>query len=119
MTVTFKGNYSGSLSKTFKINPKKAKLSKVKAGKKAFTASWEKQSTHTTGYQLQYSTSKSFKNAKTKTVSKSKTSKKITGLKAKKKYYVRIRTYKTVQQNGKAINIYSSWSKTRSVKTKG
>ena len=114
VTVTFKGNYSGSLSKTFKINPKKTKLSKVKANKKGFTASWEKQTTQTTGYQLQYSTSKSFKNAKTKTVSKSKTSKKITGLKAKKKYYVRIRTYKTV--DGKKY--YSKWSSAKSVTTK-
>ena len=114
VTVTFKGNYSGSLSKTFKINPKKTKLSKVKAGKKGFTASWSKQTAQTTGYQLQYSTSKSFKNAKTKTVSKSKTSKKITGLKAKKKYYVRIRTYKTV--DGKKY--YSKWSDSKTVTTK-
>ena len=39
-------------------------------------------------------------------------------VKSKKKYYVRIRTYKTVKANGKAQKIYSSWSKTRTVKTK-
>ena len=114
-TVTFKGNYSGSLSKTFKINPKNTKLSKVTATKNGFIAKWSKQTAQTTGYQLQYSTSKSFKNAKTKTVSGSKnTGRKITGLKAKKKYYVRVRTYKTV--DGKKY--YSKWSNAKSVTTK-
>ena len=71
--------------------------------------------TQTTGYQLQYSTSSKFKGAKTVTITKNKTtSKKISKLKAKKKYYVRVRTYKTV---GKT-KYYSSWSKVKSVKTK-
>ena len=53
------------------------------------------------------------------TVSKNKTtSKKISKLKAKKKYYVRVRTYKTVKVNGKNTKIYSSWSKAKTVKTK-
>ena len=37
---------------------------------------------------------------------------------AKKKYYVRIRTYKNVKFNGKTVKVYSSWSKSKSVKTK-
>ncbi|MBR7060810.1 MAG: fibronectin type III domain-containing protein [Eubacterium sp.] len=116
VTLTFKGNYSGSLSKTFKINPKSTKLSKVSAGKKSFTAKWSKQSAQTTGYQLQYAANKKFTKSKvTKTVSKNKTtSKKISGLKANKKYYVRIRTYKVV--DGKKY--YSKWSSAKSVTAK-
>ena len=119
VTIKFKGNYSGTVKKTFTIKPKATTLSKVTAGKKAFTVKWKKQATQTTGYQIQYSTSSKFKGAKTVTVSKNKTtSKKITKLKAKKKYYVRVRTYKTVKVNGKNTKIYSSWSKVKTVKTK-
>jgi len=117
-TVTIKGKdyYTGTIKKTFKINPKGTSLSSVSAKKKAFTVKWKKQATQTTGYQIQYSTDKKFKkNNKTVTVSKNKTtSKSISKLKAKKKYYVRIRTYKTV---GKT-KYYSSWSKVKTVTTK-
>jgi hypothetical protein len=47
-----------------------------------------------------------------------KTSTAIKNLKGKKKYYVRIRTYKNVKFNGKTVKVYSSWSKSKSVKTK-
>lgn len=117
--ITFKGNYSGSKILYFTIKPKATTLSSVKAKSKGFTVKWKKQATQTTGYQIQYSTSSKFTGAKTVTVSSSKTtSKKISKLKAKKKYYVRIRTYKTVKVNGKSTNIYSSWSKAKTVKTK-
>jgi len=113
--ITFKGKYSGSKTLYYTIKPKATSLSKLTAGKKRFVAKWKKQTSQTTGYQIQYSTNKNFKSAKTVTVSKNKTtSKSITNLKAKKKYYVRIRTYKTV---GNA-KYYSSWSKVKSVKTK-
>ena len=119
VTIKFKGNYSGTVKKTFTIKPKTTTLSKVTAGKKAFTVKWKKQATQTTGYQIQYSTSSKFKGAKIVTVSKNKTtSKKISKLKAKKKYYVHVRTYKTVKVNGKNTKIYSSWSKVKTVKTK-
>ncbi|WP_294955217.1 hypothetical protein [uncultured Eubacterium sp.] len=63
--------------------------------------------------------SKFTKGVKSYTVSKNKTvSKKITKLKGKKKYYVRVRTYKTVKVNGKSTKIYSSWSKAKAVTTK-
>lgn len=115
LTVTGINAYSGSIKKTYKINPKGTSLSKVTAGKKAFTATWKKQTTKTTGYQIQYSTSSKFKNAKTVTVKKNKTTKTtVKKLKAKKKYYVRIRTYKTVGKK----KYYSSWSKAKAVKTK-
>ena len=113
--ITFKGNYSGTVTKYFTIKPKSTSISSLKAGSKKFTVKWKKLTTQTTGYQIQYSTSSSFKNAKTVTVSKNKTtSKTISKLKAKKKYYVRIRTYKTV--NG--TKYYSSWSAKKSITTK-
>lgn len=118
--VTFKGKYKGTvLKKTFQIVPKSTKISKVKASKKGFTVTWRKQKTQTSGYQIQYSTSSKFKNAKTITVKKNTdTSEKITKLKAKKKYYVRVRTYKTVKVNGKSKKIYSAWSAKKVVTTK-
>lgn len=115
VTIKFKGNYSGTVKKTFTIKPKATSISKLTAKSKGFTVKWKKLTTQTTGYQIQYSTSSKFTNAKTVTVSKnSTTSKTISKLKAKKKYYVRVRTYKTV--NGKKI--YSAWSKAKSVTTK-
>ena len=114
--IKFKGDYYGSYTKTFKINPKGTSLSKPTAKKKGFTVKWKKQTTQTSGYQIQYATNSKFtKNKKTVTVKGNKnTSKTVTGLKAKKKYYVRVRTYKTV--NGKKY--YSSWSKYKTVTTK-
>ena len=118
--VTLKGNYSGSTSMTYNINPKGTSVSKVKAAKKGFKVTWKKQATQTTGYQVQYSTNKNFKKGnKTVTVSKNKTtSKSVSKLSAKKKYYVRVRTYKTVKVNGKSVKLYSGWSKAKSVTTK-
>ncbi|MCM1284986.1 MAG: fibronectin type III domain-containing protein [Acetobacter sp.] len=121
VTIKFKGSYSGTVTKTFTIKPKSTSISKVTAGKKKFTVKWKKLTSQTTGYQIQYSTSSKFtaKTTKTVTVSKNKTtSKSVSKLKAKKKYYVRVRTYKTVKVNGKNTKIYSSWSKAKTVTTK-
>ena len=117
--VTLEGNYSGSKSMTYNINPKGTSVSKVKAAKKGFKVTWKKQAIQTTGYQVQYSTSSKFKSAKTVTISKNKTtSKSVSKLSAKKKYYVRVRTYKTVKIGGKSVKLYSGWSKAKSVTTK-
>lgn len=97
------------------VKPKKTSIKKLSKGKKKFTVTCAKVS-GVKGYQIQYSTDKKFKkNNKSVTVTKQKTTKAtVKKLKSKKKYYVRVRTYKTV--NGKKI--YSSWSKVKSVKTK-
>ncbi|MGN0533752.1 MAG: leucine-rich repeat protein [Eubacterium sp.] len=117
--ITFKGNYSGTKTLYFYVKPKATSISSVSAGSKKFTVKWKKQATQTTGYQIQYSTSSKFSKAKTVTVGKnSTTSKTVSKLSAKKKYYVRVRTYKTVKINGKATKIYSSWSKAKAVTTK-
>ena len=81
----------------------------------AFTVRWKKQSVQTTGYQIQYAANSSFRNAKIVTIPSAKTiSRTISRLGKKKKYFVRIRTYKIV---GKT-KYYSAWSKEKSVKTK-
>lgn len=94
--------------------PNGTSITKLTSAKKAFTAQW-KQNKTVTGYQLEYSTSSKFKNAKTVTFKKNKTLKTtVKKLKANKKYYVRIRTYKTIS----GVKYYSSWSKAKTVKAK-
>lgn len=114
--VTFKGNYKGSKSLTYKINPVKVAISSLTAGSKSFTAKWAKKTSEVTGYQLQYSTSDRFKTGnKTVTITKNSTVKKqIKNLKAGKKYFARIRTYKTVGN----VKFYSEWSAKKAVTTK-
>lgn len=99
--------------KTIKaLMPQKTTLKKLKAGKKAFTVAWTKKTY--SGYQIRYSLKSSMKSATYKSVSVSKTSFKVKKLKRRKKYYVQIRTYKTV--DGKKC--YSAWSSVKKVKTK-
>lgn len=90
---------------------------KAKAGRKKLTLSWKKLS-GAAGYQLQISTKKNFKGAKKISVSKVKKSYTKKRLKAKKKYYIRIRAYKTYTNvQGKKLKVYGKW-KTISRKTK-
>lgn len=140
ITITGKGNYTGKLTVNFTINKKssapsgattvngdyvnqkykKANISSLKKGKKSISVKWKKVKS-VKGYQIEYSTSKKFtkKTSKKVLVSKQKkTSTAIKNLKAKKTYYVRIRTYKNVKFNGKTVKVYSNWSKSKSVKTK-
>lgn len=113
--INFKGNYEGSLTKSFNINPKGTKLSKVKAAKKKATVKWKKQGKNVKGYQIQYSMDKQFSSGvKTKTASSKKSSVTIKKLKSKKVYYVRIRTY----QNASGGKCYSEWSAVKKVKIK-
>ena len=109
VTIKLKGNYAGTKAVLFKINPKPTALVKLTPSSKKMTVKWKKQATHVTGYQIQYATDRKFtKNKKTVTVKGAKaTAKTITKLIGGKKYYVHIRTYKTV----KGKNYYSAWSK--------
>lgn len=115
--IKFKGNYSGTEYLTFKINPGKTSVKKLTAYRKSLRVSIKKKSTHVTGYQIQYSTSKTFKEkyTKSKTIKNYRTTYvTLKSLKAKKTYYVRVRTYKTV--DGKKY--YSAWSNYKYKKTK-
>ena len=99
----------------FATNIPSTTITSVKAKSEAFTIKWKKK-TNIAGYQIQYSANSKFKKGnKTIKIKKAKTvSKKITGLKPSKKYYVRIRTYKIVNKK----TYYSSWSKKKNVTTK-
>lgn len=98
---------------TFKILPPKTLLTGLKKANRSFTASWKK-NIQATGYQIQYAADSRFtKERKTFTVGKqSATRYKISGLKNKKTYYVRIRSYKRV---GKKV-LYSSWSTVKKIR---
>ena len=109
-------NYYSPWSATLNspTSPAGTSISKVSGAKKAFTAQWKKQS-NATGYQIQYSTNAKFSKAKVVTIKSNKTLKyTLNKLSAKKTYYVRIRTYKTISK----VNYFSTWSKTYKVKTK-
>lgn len=113
VTVTFSGNYSGTVTKNFNIVkkeafPKKVTGLKVTSGKKAFTVSWKKGSKNTKGYEIEYSTSKKFDDAKKIKIKKASTlTKTVKKLTSKASYYVRIRAY---GKTGK-ITLYSDWVK--------
>lgn len=117
VTIKFKGNYCGTVKKKFTIVPKGTSISKITSKKKGIILKWKKQTAQTTGYEIAYSTDSKFskKNTKIVPVGKNKTtSKSVSKLKDKKKYYVRIRTYKKI--GGRKY--YSDWSKVRNVNTK-
>lgn len=115
VTIAFTGLTLGAPSYAANRKPSSTSVTSVKAINNGFTVKWKKKSC--TGYQIQYSTSKKFakKGTKVLKVNKAKTtSKTVKKLKAKKKYYVRVRAYKTVKKK----NYYSKWTKTYKVTTK-
>lgn len=113
--ITVKGAEGSIVYKTFKIKPKPTTIKKLTAKNDAFKVEWGKKTTQSTGYQIRYSTSKSFSTYKDVLIEKdTTTSKTIKKLKSKKTYYVKVRTYKVT--DGKKY--YSSWSSVKSVKTK-
>lgn len=120
VTIQFRGNYSGTETRTFRISPKKTAIVRLYAGRKRFTIKWQKQKNQVDGYEIAYSISSKFPKKTTKTVvaGKNASSKIVSKLKAGKKYYVRIRAYKTVKIQGKQKKLYAGWSKVKTVKVK-
>lgn len=118
VTVTFKNSsdkYRGKMTTSFNINPKGTYITKLTKGNESFTVKWKKGGNQITGYQIRYCEDNdmswaSYKNIK----SRSKVSTKISNLWEDQKYYVQIRTYKTV--NGKKF--FSPWSKKKTIRTK-
>lgn len=114
-TVAGLGFYTGTKTVKFYIVPKGTSIRSIKGIKKGFNVKWNKQTEQTTGYQVRYATKKSMKGAKKVLVNGNlKQSLKKKKLSSGKKYYVQVRTYKSV--NG--TKYYSSWSKKKFVKTK-
>ena len=89
-----------------KITKKKPLVKKIKLTVKKVT--------NATGYEFKYSTNKKFKKKLTKTKITSKNVILLKKLKRKKKYFIKVRAYTTV--NGKKV--YGKWSKKISVKSK-
>ena len=115
VNVKMKNKYCGSKTLSFKIVPKATKIIQVIKKKKALSISWKKQKKQVSGYQIQVSTSRKFKSKKTKNISgMKKNSTTVSKLKSRKKYYIRIRTWK--KKNRKKY--YSAWSKVKIGKTK-
>ena len=116
---TFKGYSAWSGAKGIDTKPNSTSLKSVSGSKKTLKATWSKVA-GVTGYEVQVATNSKFtSDKKTVVVTKqSTTSTTVKSLKAKKKYYVHVRTYKTVKVNGKNTKVYSSWSKVKSVTTK-
>ena len=112
--ITGKGSYTGTITKTFKINPAKQEIQKLTAKSKAFFVDWAQKGS-ATGYEIQYATNSKFASAKKVTITNNKTdTKTISKLSGKKKYYVRVRSYTTV----KGTKYYGAWSASKSVTTK-
>ena len=110
--VSFQGNYTGSYITHFLIVPKATALRSIRRSSKSVKVTWKKQTKQVTGYQIQYSQSKSFKNAKKINITScNRVSAIIKKQKKNAKYYIRIRTYQTVTINGLRKRIYSAWSK--------
>ena len=113
VTVTGMGNYYGSKTVYFKINPKGVKITSLGSGSKRLTVTW-KLGRNIDGYEIEYSLDSDFSDSKTKTVSKDYTTNvTLKKLKAKKTYYVRIRTWKKVDGS----KYYSAWSAVKKAKT--
>lgn len=113
ITIQGKGNYKKYSGKTtFRINLQITTLSSAKSSRKGqLQATWKKTAGNA-GYQIQYATNAKFSGAKTKNTKA--TCYTFKGLKSKRKYYVRVRTYKKVGSN----YWYSKWSNIRNVKIK-
>lgn len=117
ITITGKGKYKGSKTVTFKIIPKKTKVTSLTSPKVKKLKVKYKKVAGVTGYQIKYSTSKKFTKKTTGTVTvkgAGKLSKTIGKLKKGKTYYVKVRTYKTV----KGTKYYSGYTAVKKVKIK-
>ncbi len=113
VTITGKGSVTGTITKTFNINPAKQELQKLTAKSKGFFADWVKKGS-ATGYEIQYATNSKFTGAKTiKLTTNKNDTKTATKLKAKTKYYVRVRSYTNV----KGVKYNGAWSAVKTVTT--
>lgn len=112
ITVTGKDGVTGSVQLEYTVLPAKVLGLNVKSGKKLIKVSWKKHKAQTTGFQIQYGTSKNMKKGKVKTIKNPAAVKQtIKKLASKRTYYVRIRAFKRMN-NGKNIKTtyYSDWS---------
>ena len=109
VSVKLKNGYIGEKSIEFTVKPKGVSSVSVSALLGGFSASWDKQTDNTAGYELQYSQNSNFSSAKTVSVGKNTTnSQNVTGLSRNKTYYVRVRTYRFASDGMKICSDYTS-----------
>ena len=111
--ITGKGDYTGTITRNFTINPAKQQIQKLETRYKGFFVDWAQKGS-ATGYEIQYATNSKFTGAKKTTITNNKTDKTtVSKLSANKTYYVRVRSY--TNRNGKVY--YGAWSYVKSIKT--
>ncbi len=116
-TVLLKNHYSGKKDLYFFIKPKTPTVSKLTAGKGKIKIAIKKDRS-VSRCQVIVSENKKFtKNVKTYSVNASGKTKTIR-LKRKKKYYIKIRSYKIVTVDGKKTKMFSEYTKVKTIKTK-
>lgn len=107
VTVKFKGSYEGTVTKNYTIKPSPCTDVTAKGKKKKINVSWRNTSGVVAGYEVQHSRKESFDGAANpKKVPANTTSAVIKKLKKGKRYYVRVRCYKTVNDE----TFYSDWT---------
>ena len=111
--ITGKGDYTGTITRNFTINPAKQQIQKLETRYKGLYIDWAQKGS-ATGYDVEYSVNANMSGA----VSKHLTANKpdtltVSGLAGDKTYYVRVRSYTNV--NGKVY--YGAWSDVKSIKT--
>ena len=113
--VTLKGDYAGTRSHIYRILPRSTSITGLTSGRRALRAKWSRRTEQVSGYQLRYSTSSKMTGAKTITIKGSgRNSRTLSSLKSGRRYYVHVRTYKTVDGS----RYYSAWSARKSVKVR-
>ena len=106
--ATGKGNFTGTLSETFAIVPASTELVKISENVPSINVTWKPQVTQTSGYQIQYAVDKAFPSgSKIVSIPDIKaTSKTLDKIDPDKSHYLRIRTYKTIDDR----EYCSGWS---------
>ncbi|MBR6404098.1 MAG: fibronectin type III domain-containing protein [Eubacterium sp.] len=110
--ITLKGSYKGTKTVYFYIHPKKPTITSVSPGTNSISLAWKKIANEVSGYQICYSDSSTFEGSKAYYTKDESTT--IYKLKESTKYFIKIRSYKTV----KGVKYYSSWSAVKKVSTK-
>ena len=111
--ITGKGDYTGTITRNFTINPAKQQIQKLETRYKGLYIDWAQKGS-ATGYDVEYSVNANMNGAASRHLTANKPDTlTISGLTGDKTYYVRVRSY--TNRNGKVY--YGAWSDVKSIKT--